>query len=84
MIPGWYGGRGSGEIVLYPTDVDEDGVMHSNTAFGDYPMYLPGVKPDAVNNGFTGWMLLSHKKHVEVSHLPWKVLMLPTRLTRTS
>ncbi len=67
MIPGWYGGRGSGEIVLYPTDVDEDGVMHSNTAFGDYPMYLPGVKPDAVNNGFTGWMLLSHKKHVEVS-----------------
>lgn len=67
MIPGWYGGRGSGEIVLYPTDVDADGVMHSNTAFGDYPMYYPGVEPDAINNGFTGWMLLSHKKNVEVS-----------------
>lgn len=67
MIPGWYGGRGSGEIVLYPTDVDADGVMHSNTAFGDYPMYYPGVKPDAVNNAFTGWMLLSRKKYVEVS-----------------
>ena len=67
MIPGWYGGRGSGEIVLYPTAVDADGVMHSNTAFGDYPMYYPGVKPDAVNNAFTGWMLLSRKKYVEVS-----------------
>ncbi len=67
MIPSYYGGRGSGELVLFPTAVDADGVMHSNTAFGDYPQYYPGIKENAVDNNFTGWMLLSHKKHVEVS-----------------
>lgn len=67
MIPAWYGGRGGGEIVLYPSDIDADGVVHSNTAFGDYPMYYPGVKENAVENAFTGWMLLSNKKYVEVS-----------------
>jgi xylan 1,4-beta-xylosidase len=41
--------------------------MHSNTAFGDYPQYYPGVKADAVKNNFAGWMLLSHKKRVETS-----------------
>ncbi len=67
MIPAWYGGRGGGEIVLFPTAVDADGVMHSNTAFGDYPQYYPGIKENAVDNNFTGWMLLSNKKYVEVS-----------------
>lgn len=67
MIPAWYGGRGGGEIVMYPSDVDADGVMHSNTAFGDYPQYYPGIKPDAVDNNFAGWMLLSNKKYVETS-----------------
>ncbi|NLA49926.1 MAG: family 43 glycosylhydrolase [Bacteroidales bacterium] len=67
MIPAYYGGRGGGEIVLFPTAVDADGVMHSNTAFGDYPQYYPGIMKNAVNNNFTGWMLLSNKKYVEVS-----------------
>ncbi len=67
MIPAFYGGRGGGEIVLFPTAVDAEGVMHSNTAFGDYPQYYPGIKENAVDNNFTGWMLLSHKKYVEVS-----------------
>lgn len=67
MIPAWYGGRGGGEIVLFPTAVDAEGVMHSNTAFGDYPQYYPGIKENAVDNNFTGWMLLSNKKYVEVS-----------------
>jgi len=67
MIPAFYGGRGGGEVVLFPTDVDTEGVMHSNTAFGDYPQYYPGIKENAVDNNFTGWMLLSHKKYVEVS-----------------
>ena len=67
MIPSFYGGRGGGEIVLFPTSVDAEGVMHSNTAFGDYPQYYPDVKKNAVDNNFTGWMLLSHKKNVEVS-----------------
>jgi xylan 1,4-beta-xylosidase len=67
MIPAFYGGRGGGEIVLFPTAVDAEGVMHSNTAFGDYPQYYPGIRENAVDNNFSGWMLLSYKKYVEVS-----------------
>lgn len=67
MIPANYGGNGGSEIAMFPTAVDKDGVMHSNTAFGDYPQYYPGIKENAVDNNFTGWMLLSQKKYVEVS-----------------
>ncbi len=67
MIPSFYGGRGGAEMSLFPTAVDADGVMHSNTAFGDYPQYYPGIKKDAVDNNFTGWMLLSQNKYVEAS-----------------
>lgn len=68
MVPSFYGsGRGSSELALFPAAVDADGAMHANTAFGDYPQYLPGVKQNAVENGFTRWMLLSNKKRVEVS-----------------
>ena len=68
MIPGNYGGNGRGsELAIYPTAVDKDGVMHSNTAFGDWPQYWPGMRTDAVDRNWTGWKLLSHKKKVEVS-----------------
>jgi xylan 1,4-beta-xylosidase len=68
MVPSFYGsGRGSSELALFPTAVDAQGVMHSNTAFGDYPQYFPGIKENAVENNFTKWMLLSVKKQVEVS-----------------
>jgi hypothetical protein len=67
MIPAWYGGRGGAEIAMFPSAVDARGAMYSNTAFGDYPTYYPGVVEDAVDNAFTGWMLLSNKKRVEVS-----------------
>ncbi|MEJ2649003.1 MAG: family 43 glycosylhydrolase, partial [Sedimentisphaerales bacterium] len=60
MVPSFYGGgRGSSELALFPTAVDDQGVMHSNTAFGDYPQYYPGIKANAVDNNFTQWMLLS-------------------------
>ena len=67
MVPEIYGSGRSAELALFPTAVDADGVMHSNTEFGDYPQYYPGVKKNAVDNNFTGWMLLSKKKYVEVS-----------------
>jgi xylan 1,4-beta-xylosidase len=67
MIPSFYGGRGGSEIALFPTAIDAEGVMYSNTAFGDYPQYHPGIKEDAVKNNFTNWMLLSKQKYVEVS-----------------
>lgn len=68
MIPASYGdaGRGS-ELAIFPTAVDEDGVMHSNVEFGDYPQYWPGTRTDAVDHNWTGWKLLSLKKKVTVS-----------------
>ena len=49
--------------------------VYCDTAYGDYPTYLPGTggdKPDANRpaagaGGFTGWMLLNYNKPVTVS-----------------
>lgn len=38
--------------------------MYVNTAYGDYPHYLPDTKVDNHKHRFTGWMLLSYKKPV--------------------
>lgn len=67
MVPSYLGGRGGSDLALFPTAVDAEGIMYSNTAFGDYPQYLPGVKADPIRDNFTGWMLLSHKKYAEAS-----------------
>lgn len=52
-------------LVMYPTYFDEDGLMYSNTSFGDYPHFAPAVPGKA--GEFTGWMLLSYKKPVRAS-----------------
>lgn len=54
-------------IGIYPTAFDSDGTMYSSSAFGDYPTYsaLSDIKDP--EKRFTGWMLLSYKKPVEVS-----------------
>ena len=52
-------------IVMYPTYFDQDGLMHSNTSFGDYPHYAPDEYSRA--GEFTGWMLLSYNKPVRAS-----------------
>ncbi len=68
MIPASYGGAGRGsELAIYPTAVDSDGVMHSNTAFGDYPQYYPGIKKNPVEENYTPWRLLSKDKKTTVS-----------------
>lgn len=54
-------------IGIWPAGFDKDGVMYCNTAFGDYPTYLPDGKADHVNGEFTGWMLLNYNKPVTVS-----------------
>ena len=53
-------------IGIWPTGFDKDDVMWCNTAFGDYPAFLPspsgeglGVRPD--------WFLLNYKKPMLVS-----------------
>ncbi|TKC00146.1 family 43 glycosylhydrolase [Pedobacter cryophilus] len=52
-------------IAMFPAGFDKDGLMYTNTSFGDYPHYaasLPNKKGD-----FAGWMLLSYKKPVTAS-----------------
>lgn len=48
-------------LGLFPSGVDKDGVLFTNTSFGDYPQKLLTAKKDP-NSTFTGWMLLSYKK----------------------
>ena len=52
-------------LGIWPAGFDKDDVMYCNTAYGDYPHYLPDIseKPGS----FTGWMLLNYKKPVTVS-----------------
>jgi xylan 1,4-beta-xylosidase len=54
-------------IGLFPVDFDADGIMHTNTEFGDYPQYYPGVRDNPIQENFTGWMLLSRNKRVRAS-----------------
>ena len=50
---------------IWPAGFDKDDVMWCNTAFGDYPRYLPSVNKH--DEGGPGWMLLNYKKPVTVS-----------------
>lgn len=52
---------------IWPAGFDKDGVMYCNTAFGDYPLYLPNGEADHSKGSFTGWMLQNYKKPVLVS-----------------
>ncbi len=54
-------------IGIWPAGFDTEGVMYCNTAFGDYPTYLPDGKEDHLKSRFTGWMLLNYQKPVTVS-----------------
>jgi hypothetical protein len=54
-------------LGIWPAGFDQDDVMYCNTAFGDYPHYLPGDTINHLQSRFTGWMLLNYKKPVKVS-----------------
>jgi hypothetical protein len=65
-------------IGIWPAGFDQDDVMWCQTAFGDYPHYLPQQQtilnqPSGYDralmpsNYFTGWMLLNYKKPIQVS-----------------
>ncbi len=54
-------------IGIWPAGFDKDDVMYCNTAFGDYPYYIPDGKADHLRSRFTGWMLLNYNKPVQVS-----------------
>ena len=56
-------------LGIWPAGFDKDDVMYCNTAFGDYPTYIPQYAQgkDFTKGLFTGWMLLNYSKPVQVS-----------------
>lgn len=54
-------------IGIWPAGFDSEGNMYCNTAFGDYPHYIPAGEADHLKSQFTGWMLLNYNKPVQVS-----------------
>lgn len=55
-------------LGIWPAGFDDKGTLYSNTAYGDYPTYLPAEKKSHTGlNSFTGWMLLNYNKPVQVS-----------------
>ena len=53
-------------IGIWPAGFDKDDVMYCNTAFGDYPQYLPS-SPGEGPGARPKWYLLNYKKPVTVS-----------------
>ncbi len=56
-------------LGMFPAGFEPDGQMYVNTAYGDYPHYLPDEKVAAHKNRFTGWMLLSKDKPVRTNSI---------------
>jgi xylan 1,4-beta-xylosidase len=54
-------------IGIWPAGFDKNGILYSNTAYGDYPTFLPSQKKNHLDANFSGWMLLNYNKPVEVS-----------------
>lgn len=54
-------------LGIWPAGFDEEGVMYMNSAFGDYPHYIPDGEADHLKSRFTGWMLLNYGQPVSVS-----------------
>lgn len=50
---------------IWPAGFDKDDVMWCNTAFGDYPLYLPAAA--TANNFRPEWYLLNYRKPITVS-----------------
>lgn len=54
-------------LGLFPLFFDNDGIFHTYTDFGDFPLVLPKKKISSPAELAPKWMLLSYKKPVEVS-----------------
>ncbi|RYY12813.1 MAG: xylosidase [Chitinophagaceae bacterium] len=54
-------------IGIWPAGFDKDDLLYCNTAYGDYPHFLPAGKADHTKSRFAGWMLLNYNKPVTVS-----------------
>lgn len=58
-------------LCMFPTWFDEDGLMYSNTEYGDYPRFGPDHPAKA--GCHCGWMLLSYKGNTIVSSAKMQV-----------
>lgn len=55
-------------LGMWPAAFDGEGVMHCDTAYGDYPQRLPDTEsPPGAHGAPLGWMLLNYAKPVTAS-----------------
>ena len=55
-------------LGVFPAGFDGDGVLFANTAYSDYPLYLPSAgNVDGLKGVSPGWMILNYNKPVMVS-----------------
>ena len=54
-------------LGIWPAQIDQEGLMYTNTSYGDYPHFLPTQNANHNQSQFTGWMLLNYNKPVQVS-----------------
>ena len=54
-------------LGLWPTAFDADGILYTQTAYGDFPHYMPTSQVKNPRDLFTGWMILNYNKPVRVS-----------------
>ncbi|MCG9972197.1 family 43 glycosylhydrolase [Christiangramia crocea] len=52
-------------LCMFPTYFDDEGLMYTDTSYGDYPLFGPDHPTKAGKH--TGWMLLSYKGNTRVS-----------------
>ncbi len=54
-------------LGLWPTAFDADGILYTQTAYGDFPHFMPTSQVKNLKDLFTGWMILNYNKPVRVS-----------------
>lgn len=54
-------------LGIWPAGFDKNGILHCNTAYGDFPHYIPEVPVKNPTDRFTGWMILNCNKPMQAS-----------------
>ncbi|MFN0136052.1 MAG: family 43 glycosylhydrolase [Phycisphaerae bacterium] len=54
-------------IALWPAMIDGDGLLHCDTAYGDFPHRIARSATHKLGSTFTGWMILNYNKPVRAS-----------------
>ncbi len=54
-------------ISMYPSGVDRNGGLYTDTYLGDLPQFGPGHRKTGLGGNLVGWMLLSYQKSATAS-----------------